>query len=440
MVDLKTAQIKQIKRANTDWWIHEQSMVGNDGITYIAYCNDIGEIRVKSIDAKCKNSPSRDVCLCRLNCMYADEHNAPSICVMEDGRIIVAYTAHGTNFCMKYRMTERPWDLLSFGPERELQYDAQITYAQISENVGKGELWLFARVASVNWEFRYSKDRGETWSEPKRFLSSDAGGLFYFDVHHQWICVRDQKLRTHGSGVCEQWFFALYGHPRISNDHTVRAGIFDAEGNLLTMDGEKMGINLYEGDVIDLRALSKVYESPEGTTVRLCAVSPLPPYRVGIASFILDVPESITYYSATYRDGAWFLSVPIASGGEFLSPATMRDGSQTYVGGMAYYYGVGEDGLAFEDFAPTETNCIYIARFDGACRVLESYVSRDWGHSYHLEQVIRKIPKEENKKIWRPVVPIYAHDNLPVYWHEGVYGAHTGGWHSDVVMYIDYDL
>ena len=118
----------------------------------------------------------------------------------------------------------------------------------------------------------------------------------------------------------------------------------------------------------------------------------------------------------------------------------MLDGSQTYVGGMAYYYGVGEEGLAYTDFAPTDTNRVYIARFDGTSRVLESYVSSDWGNSYRLEQVIRKIPKEENKKIWRPVVPMYAQDNLPVYWHEGTYGAHTGGWHSDVVMYIDYDL
>ena len=44
---------------------------------------------------------------------------------------------------------------------------------------------------------------------------------------------------------------------------------------------------------------------------------------------------------------------------------------------IAYYYGVGEDGLVFEDFALTDTNHIYIARFDGACRVLESYASSD---------------------------------------------------------------
>ena len=106
MIDFETAQIKRIKRANTDWWINEKSMVGKNGMTYIAYYNDIGEIRVKEIDAKCSKTPSKDVCLCRLNCTYADEHNAPSICVMENGTIIVAYTGHGVNHTLTLRITE----------------------------------------------------------------------------------------------------------------------------------------------------------------------------------------------------------------------------------------------------------------------------------------------------------------------------------------------
>ena len=432
MIDFETAQIKRIKRANTDWWINEKSMVGKNGMTYIAYYNDIGEIRVKEIDAKCSKTPSRDICLCRLNCTYADEHNAPSICVMENGTIIVAYTGHGVNHTLTLRITERPYDLTSFGEEIVLRYDRSVTYAQLSENIARKELWLFTRVRGVTWEFRYSSDEGRTWSAPKTFLASEAGGLFYFDVRHQLVADR-------AKGVCEQWFFALYGHPQKSKDHTVRSGIFDADGNLLTMDGQKTGLNLYEGNLMDLEKLDKVYESPEGTTVRLCAVSPIAPYRVGVASFILDKPETIVYYSSTWRDGKWNLSAPIAQGGEFLSPETVLDGSQTYVGGMSYYYGVGEAGLHPYITVPTDTNRIYIARFDGENRVLESYLSKNHGESYELEQIIRKIPKEKNIKIWRPTTPIYAQDNLPVYWHEGTYGAHTGGWHSDVFMYIDYD-
>ena len=266
--------------------------------------------------------------MCRLNCTWADEHNAPSVCVMENGLIAVAYTGHGANHTLTLRVTERPYDLDSFGPEIVLKYENSVTYAQLSENLSRGELWLFTRVRGVTWEFRTSRDAGKSWSVPHTFLESTAGGLFYFDIRRQLYADRE-------SGVREQWFFALYGHPRISKDHTVRSGIFDADGNLLTMDGEKTGINLFEGGMLCLEELATVYASPDGSTVRLCAVSPIAPYRVGVASFVLNEPETITYYSATYREGQWQLSAPIASGGEFLSPVTMVDGSQTYVGGMA---------------------------------------------------------------------------------------------------------
>ena len=119
----------------------------------------------------------------------------------------------------------------------------------------------------------------------------------------------------------------------------------------------------------------------------------------------------------------------------------MLDGSQTYLGGMAYYYGVGEAGFHPNDPARIDTNRIYIARFDGKRRVLESYVSSDWGDTYQLEKVIRAIDpvQQPDVKIWRPTVPMYAQDNLPVYWHEGIYSAHTGGWHCDEVMLVEYD-
>lgn len=434
MINMNRSREARIKRANTDWWIHEPSMVGNNGKTYIAYCTDMGEIHIKEIDAKCSRSPSRDVCLCRLNCNFADEHNAPSICVMENGTIIVAYTGHAAYPVMRYRVTTRPYDITSFGPEQTLTYQGEVTYAQLFENIHRGELWLFCRVSRVTWEFRYSKDEGKTWSDPQKFLVSDAGGLFYFNVRKQWVA-------GHRTPVREQWIFALYGHPRISADHTIRSGIFDSDGNLLSMNGEPLGVNLFTGEKIDLKALDVVYDSPEGTTVRLLAVAPTIPYRVGLASFSLNEPDTICYYTASWKGDGWKLSAPIAKGGEFLSPDTMLDGSQTYVGGMAYYYGVGEAGLNYERFGhvDTETNRVYIARFDGEHRVLESYLSVDCGKNYELEQTIRKIPKEENIKIWRPIVPIYAQDNLPLYWHEGSYGAHTGGWHCDEVMLIEYD-
>ena len=440
MINLDKCKELRIKRANTDWWINEKSIVGENGKTYIAYMTDMGEIHLKEMDAKCSRIPSRDVTLRRLNCNYADEHNSPSLCIMQDGRIIVAYTGHAANATLTYRITQKPYDIFSFGPEIVLEYAKSVTYAQLFENTSRHELWLFTRVDRVTWEFRHTKDAIH-WSEPACSLSSDAGGLFYFDVRKQLV---PSKKGTH-----ERWFFALYGHPRISKDHTIRSGMFDADGWLLTMDGQRTSMNLY-GNILtddgkpaasklDLQDLSIVYDSPEGSTVRLLEVAPTVPLRIGLATFELDRPETITYCISSWKDGVWRLSKPIAHGGEFLSKPPQLDGSQTYVGGMACYYGVGEDGFHPKHRAWCDTNRVFIARADAKNRLLESYVSHDDGVTYELEQVIKCIPCQKDMKIWRPVVPIFAQDNLPVYWHEGTYSAHTGGWHCDAVMAVEYD-
>ena len=461
MINLSESKLRRIKRANTDWWINSKAIVADNGKTYIGYYTDMGEIHIKEMDAKCSKVPSRDYRLCTLNCTYADEHNSPSVCVLRSGRILVAYTGHKVK-AVKYRFTEKPYDISSFCPERSLPYDGAATYVQVYENTLRNELWMFSRVDGYKWVFRYSKDEGETWSEARVFLNTDPGekfdryvkqnniyvtelgetkSLFYFDVRKQDI-ITDERHD-------EQWLFALYGHPYKSMDHTIRSGIFRSDGQLLKCDGTPTDLNLFANDdkILNLEELDTVYRAPQDTayTSRLLDVSSTLPLRVAYATFHMDTindpdPDKPTYYCATFRDGKWQTGEPICKAGEFLSRG-IYDGSQTYLGGMAFYYGVGESGYETEfpkqTFAPT--NRIYIARFDGEARVLESYVTRDFGVHYTHEQTIRRIPAHEGIKIWRPTVPIHAQDNMPVYWHEGTYTAHTGGWHSDAVMLVEYD-
>jgi len=460
MINVNSSKELRIKRANTDWWINSKAVVADNGKTYIGYYTDMGEIHIKELDAKCSKTPSRDFRLCTLNCTYADEHNSPSICVLKSGRIIVGYTGHNVKH-LRYRFTQKPYDIFSFSEERFLPYDGNVTYVQIYENTKRNELWMFSRVDGYKWVFRYSKDEGETWSDAKVFLNSDPGEsfahyikekniytapveiscLFYFDVRKQDIIT--------DSHSDEQWLFALYGHPYKSMVHTIRSGLFRSDGQLLKCDGTPTDFNLFQNDgkTLEIPSLDVVYQAPEDVSCssRLLDVSSTLPLRVAYATFDMDTintpdPTRPTYYCATFRNGVWQSSEPIAKAGEFLS-RDIADGSQTYLGGMAFYYGVGESGyeevFTEQTFAPT--NRIYIARFDGTDRVLESYITRTYGKTYELEQEIKRIPGEENVKIWRPTVPVYAQDNMPVYWHEGTYTAHTGGWHCDAVMYVEYD-
>lgn len=430
----KTKELR-IKRANTDWWINEKAIVGANGLTYIVYTTDMGEIHIKELDAKCSRTPSRDFCLCRLNCNYADEHNAPSLCILQDGTILVAYTGHGATGTLKYRVTARPYDIFSFGPEQILVYDGPATYAQMFENTKKGEVWLFTRVDKVNWQFRYSQNAGTDWSEPTTIIHSDAGGLFYVNLRRQLVAQKGV--------VFERWFFALYGHPYVSKDHTIRSGLIDDEGYLCDMRGQRTAVNIYGERVSDcpalfpLAELSVVYASPEGATVRLLSVAPTVPLRIGLATFRYPEDSCAVYRVATCKEGVWRISEEIVSSGAFLAPG-QDDGSASYVAGMEFYYGVGEAGFSFHG-GSSNTNRLFLARATRSHWVLESYVTEDGGSTYAPEQIIREIPLSENIKIWRPTVPIFAQDNMPLYWHEGVYSAHTGGWHCDAVALVEYD-
>ncbi len=428
----------RISRANTDWWINEKAAVGPDGRTYIVYITDTGEIHIRQIDTVNPGAESRDFRLALINSSYSGEHDAPSMAFLPDGRIIVAYTGHGKQNAIRYRVTGKPCDIYSFGPEKTLDYGGhRVTYAQISFNEKLGQIWLFTRVDGINWEFRYSGDSAESWSEPVRFLKTGTSGnkkLYYLNLRKAVLPSPD--------GPAERWQFAMYGHP-LSDDHAVRAGFFDSDGYLCRACGERTGFSLFSGDSIDREALDTVYSAPAGLTVRLLEVSAILPFRVGFCTFEVGKPETITYYLSHYERDGWITSEPICEGGEFLSPPGQSDGSETYVGGMACYWGTGFAGLRTKKGSPVyagepiTSDRVYIARFDGSARVLESYVSSDSGRTYLYEKTLRSIPKAENIKILRPTVPLYASDALQVYWHEGVYGGYAGGWHCDAVYEIN---
>ena len=439
LLDAERKVLNKIKRANTDWWINEKAIVADNGKTYIVYCTDVGEVHIREMDNLFKAVSGKDCCLTRLNCNYSDEHNSPSLCILSDGNMIVSYAGHNSEGALRYRITERPYDIFSFGEEKSLVYGGSVTYAQMFEMKTLGEIWLFTRVNGVTWQMCKSTDGGYSFTEPNKFIHSDKGGLYYANFRKQTVPAansNDGMGKVGAKDVVERLFFAIYGHPIGSKDHTIRAGFVNLDGCITDMSGNKL-ISITDGELLDIESLPAVYASPEGETVRLLAVSPTEPCRVGLATFTYEKDKEAVYRVASFRNGAWMLSEPIVGSGEFLTKG-IYDGSQTYVGGFEFYYGVGDAGLHPTWITPNTTDRIFTARMKQDGRyVIESYLTTNHGKIYELEEIIRNVP--EGLKAWRPTVPVHAQDNMPVYWHEGTYTAHTGGWHSDVVMYVEYD-
>lgn len=433
--DTEKTVIKKIKRANTDWWIRERAVVGDNGMTYMVFCTDTGEIHIAEADFRAPRRAVRNYCLSRLNHDYADEHNSPSLCILPDGRLVVAYAGHAAHG-LSMRISERPFDIYSFAPEKSLDFDGSVTYAQMFFNTARVELWLFCRVSRVTWQFRCSRDGGKSFTAPRTFIHSDAGGLYYADIRRQLTATHDL--------VSERFVFAVYGHPVKSADHTIRTGMISADGEFLRMDGSTLGVSLFHGtELLDIDSLDAAYSAPAGSTVRLLSVAPTVPPRIVFAAFRYPGDTEAVYRVATWRDGAWQISGDIAGSGAFLSDndsygRPVRDGSETYVGGAEFYWGIGAPAFRRDTPAHTDGDALYLIRKRQDEKwVMERYVSQDCGKTYEFEHTVHTAA--DGHKLWRPVVPVYAQDEMPVYCHEGIYVAYKGGWHCDMIMPTETD-
>lgn len=104
----------------------------------------------------------------------ADDHNAPSLTELPDGRIAAFWTGHAT-VPARYRITTRPGDLTSFGPTRRLTGSGleteRSTYTTVLQLRGNAYRYhLITRRASDNaWVLTRSKDL-KTWTPAIRLF------------------------------------------------------------------------------------------------------------------------------------------------------------------------------------------------------------------------------------------------------------------------------
>ena len=103
--------------ANGAWsWFQDPAQCitlgAHDG-TYIGYVSSTGDIDVVSQDAG-----TATLVQTTLHAHFdADDHAAPGLVVLPDGRIAVFYSAHPGLQCW-YRISTRPEDITEFGPEQ----------------------------------------------------------------------------------------------------------------------------------------------------------------------------------------------------------------------------------------------------------------------------------------------------------------------------------
>jgi len=98
--------------------------------------------------------------------LEADDHDAPALLVLPDGRLLAVYARHGTDKWIRYRITDKPDDPLAWGPEQHIERPAGVTYSNVfrlSAQGRQGRIYDFYRGENWNPNFVVSDDDGQTW-------------------------------------------------------------------------------------------------------------------------------------------------------------------------------------------------------------------------------------------------------------------------------------
>lgn len=100
-----------------------------------------------------------------------DDHNGLALYVFDDGTIICAYAGgHNTDKKMHIRVSSTPESIERFNDEIAIDTSGFTSYGQFIYYNEK--LYLFYRINNNNWAYRYTSDKGQTWTAETIIVSA----------------------------------------------------------------------------------------------------------------------------------------------------------------------------------------------------------------------------------------------------------------------------
>jgi hypothetical protein len=385
--------------------------VGQHDRTYVGYVTTTGDIDVLALD-----NPTGTVYQTVLHPkLVADDHAAPGIEVLPDGRIAVFYAGHVGN-TMYYRISTNPEDITSFGPELTVPVNVNgpygYTYANPIYLPAEHRTYLFFRGADARPVMTYSDDNLQTWS-PAHTLVLPVGALPGQRPY--------AKYATNGTDTI--YFTFDDGHPRDIPTNSVyymayRGGEFyRADGSpiasLASVTGTD-GTNGGAGTPISNTQADLVYNGagPDGKAwVQDIAVGPDGRPVILFATFPND--SNHRYHYATWNGTAW-QQRDFTGGG----------GSIATIGGETEYSG----GLALDHNDPS---IVYTSRQHGSSWEIQQWTTPDGGNTFSAPVSITEDSTDKNV---RPVVPWGSPGPVKVLWMSGTYKHWKGLYNTSIDM------
>ncbi|HIZ98821.1 MAG TPA: BNR repeat-containing protein [Candidatus Janibacter merdipullorum] len=166
--DVRTASVV----TESAWsWYMDPRVLGTSRATYLSSVRKNGDVQLTKVT---RGSSVLDHTVLHPS-FQADDHNAPSLTELPDGRIAAFWTGHST-VPPRYRVTSKPGDISTFGPSQKLTGSGlegeKATYTTMLQLRGNAYRYhLFTRRARDNaWVLTRSKDL-KTWTPAIRLFA-----------------------------------------------------------------------------------------------------------------------------------------------------------------------------------------------------------------------------------------------------------------------------
>lgn len=194
------------------WWVYPQAVSFKRvrSRLYWTYTTADGHSGIAAYDFD-----TRQVVKNNLKAADVDDHNAPAVHIFDDGVIMCAYAGgHYVDHRIHVRVSATPESIEYFGDDIGFDCTGETTYSQI---VACGEkVYVFYRSGTNAWAYRFTTDRGATWSAETVLITASV----------QYYC---KFVPTTASGVIR---VIMYSNPE-QNDHDIRQAFLHTDNDTL---------------------------------------------------------------------------------------------------------------------------------------------------------------------------------------------------------------
>ena len=333
--------------------------------TYLGFIDNSGTVRVWSYNHENEETEQSTL----HDRLEYDDHDAPSLFVRNDGRIIAFYSRHTTDRFLFYRTTAVYENAANWDREVTLTLPENVTYSHAFHLSNENRTYLFTRCVAWHPTMLRSDDNGATWGSTEQFVGG--GGARPYAKF-----VSDAESRIHLSFTD--------GHPRDEPTNSIYYAYYEngqlhrADGTVIK-DEDHLPLEPYEAE--------KVYDGRTEGKAWIWDIALDAQKRPVLVFAVFPDDNNHHYYYARWTGTEWFMNDLVNAGRWFpQTPGGATEREPNYSPGISLDHG--------------DPSIVYMSRFiDGQCEI-EQWTTADGGDTWDT----LAITSGSSKRNVRPIV------------------------------------